>query len=154
MIPSFENRHSPGGRACPMGGGGGSSSSATTNNTYNTDQRVVADGGSHVISTGAGGTSTVSVNMIDSGAIAGAGQIALASIGANNTNLDHLLATADKLFSTAANSQQASVELTKTLAGTAQTAYADASAQAAGNKNLILAGMAVVAVVAVQAMRK
>ena len=52
------------------------------------------------------------------------------------------------------NALDANVKLTGQLASTAQTAYADASAQAAGNKNLILAGLVVVAIVGFAAVAK
>lgn len=62
MIPSFEQRHSRGGRACPeFGGGGGSSSSANT--TTNTDSRISQQSGTAV--SGDGNT----LNVLDGGAI-------------------------------------------------------------------------------------
>lgn len=152
-IKTFEQRHSLGGIACPcLGGGGGSSSSSTSTNTVtnNTDKRVVADGGSTVASIDGNGNS---LTLTDSGAVKAGASLGLAAIGANSTNLDHLLATADHLISQQQNGMQASIDLTKSLAGTAQTAYADAANQASGNKQLILAAMAVVAVVAFKSMK-
>lgn len=155
MIPSFEQRHSAGGIACPMlGGGGGSSSSQanTSTNTTNTDKRLVVDGAS--IGVSADGGSSVTVNSLDGGAIQGAGQIALASIASNSTNIDHLFSVADHLFTQQQNALDANVNLTGKLAATAQTAYADATNAASGNKQLILAAMAVVGVVAFTSLKK
>lgn len=137
-----------------MGGGGGSSqaNTTTTTSTQNTDKRMVLDGSSVGVS--ADGGSAVTINTSDQGAIKGASDIALASIGSNSTNLDHLLATADHLFTQQQSALDANTNLTRDLAGTAQTAYADAAAQASGNKNLILMGMAVVGVVAFTALGK
>lgn len=154
MIPSFEHRHSLGGRACPMGGGGGSSGSSSQQKTEttNTDKRLVVDGNS--IGVSADGGSSVTVNTSDKGAIEGAGKVALAAISSNSTNYTHLLSTADHLLTQQSKANAANIELTGKLAATAQTAYADAAAQASGNKNLILAGMAVVAIVAFKAFGK
>lgn len=156
MILSFEQRHSAGHIARPcFGGGGGSSSSAqnTTTTTNNTDKRLVTDGSSTGVSAD---NSSVSItqNTTDAGAIQAGTSVALASIGSNANSLDHLLATADHLISQQQNSQQASMDLTKALAGTAQTAYSDAANQASGNKQLILAAIAVVGVVAFSSLRK
>lgn len=139
------------------GGGGGSSSSAqtTTTNTYNTDKRQVIDGGGFGVSTDGGGasltsnTSTTTINTtVDSGSIAAGRDIALQGITSNANNIDHLMATADHLISQQQAGMQASMDLTRTLANGAQAAYSDAASQASGNKELILAAMAVVAVVA------
>ena len=179
MIPSFENRHSSGGRAFPMGGGGGSSSSsqATSTTTNNTDKRMVLDGGSLGISNDGGNISTSTntststsnaftdarnlsdssvhnTTTVDSTSIDAGRQIALSGISNNSTNLEHLLSTADHLISQQQAGLQMSSDLTKSLAGTAQTAYADASNQASGNKQLIMAAMAVVGVVAFTSFRK
>lgn len=137
-----------------MGGGGGSSqaNTTTTTTTQNTDKRMVLDGQSVGVS--ADGGSNVVINTSDQGAIKGASDIALGAITSNSTNVDHLLATADHLFTQQQAALDANTTLTKDLAGTAQTAYADASAQASGNKNLILMGMAVVGVVAFAALGK
>lgn len=154
MIPSLENRHSLGGRACPMDGGGGGSSSAdssTKTTTTNTDQRVVADNGASVVSVSGSGNS---ITTTDGGAIKGAGEVATTAIKTNATNVDHLLATADHLFTQQANTVQASLDLTKSLNSSSQAAYKDAANIASGNKELILAGMAVVAVVAFKSFGK
>lgn len=154
MIPSFENRHSAGGRACPMGGGGGSSSSdtSTKTTTTNIDRRVVADGGSSVITADLGSQATI--NVLDGGAIKGASDVALKAIGASSTNFDNLLATADKLLSQQQATQQASIALTGQLSNSAMAAYANAASTSSGNKPLIAAGLVVVALVGISAFKK
>lgn len=139
-----------------MGGGGGSSqaNTTTTTTTQNTDKRMVLDGSSVGVSADGGSAVTINNTSTDQGAIKGAGDIALAAIGSNSTNFDHLLATADHLMTQQQSALDANTSLTRDLAGTAQTAYADAAAQASGNKNLILMGMAVVGVVAFTALGK
>lgn len=129
------------------GGEGGSSrsSTATTTATTNTDKRLVVDGASIGIS--ADGGSTITVNSTDAGAIKGAGAVALAALSTNATNFDHLIAASQSLFAQQQNALTANQQLTGELANTAQTAYADAANQASGNKQLILAALAVVAVV-------
>lgn len=147
MIRTFEQRHSAGGVARPcLGGGGSSSSSSQTTNTTtnNTDKRIVADATSSVASVDG---SNNSVTMTDHGAVT-------AALNANSTNTDHLLATADHLFSMQAQSQQATADLTNSLVNGTQAAYKDAANQASGNKQLIIAGMAVVAVVAFHSFGK
>lgn len=72
MIPSFEQRHSRGGRACPeFGGGGGSSSNETK--TTNSDSRISQQSGTAV--SGDGNT----LNVLDGGAIENAFKFAQAS---------------------------------------------------------------------------
>lgn len=196
MIPSFENRHSLGGKACPMGGGGGGSSTstqATSTSTSNLDKRMVLDNGAFGVSSDGGsvGLSTTSntstsmsdsrsytdkstsnsgnstsmtdarnfadnstTNTVDSTSVAAGRDIALTGINSNSNNFDHLLATADHLITQSQATLQGSSDLTKSLAGTAAGAYADAANQASGNKQLILAAMAVVGVVAFSSLRK
>lgn len=149
-----------------MGGEGGTSqsSTATATTTTNTDKRLVVDGGSLGISndgaltyssTDARQWSDSSTHYTtDAGAVAAGRAIALSGIAANSTNADHLYALADHLFSNQENALAANVKLTGSLAATAQTAYSDASNQASGNKQLILAAMAVVGVVAFVSLKK
>ncbi|WP_417283550.1 hypothetical protein, partial [Comamonas sp.] len=131
--------------------------SYNTTTTNNTDARMVLDNGSFGLSNH-GGTMTYAVTdnstKTDQGAVSAGRDIALAGLNTNANNVDHLLQVADHLMTQQQNALDANVSLTRTLAGTAQAAYADASAQTAGNKNLILAGMAVVAVVGVMAVGK
>ena len=179
MIPSFENRHSLGGKACPMGGGGGGGSStstqATSTSTSNLDKRMVLDNGAFGVSSDGGSVSlrtdtttntsmtdarnfadnsTTNTQTVDSTSVAAGRDIALTSINSNSNNFDHLLATADHLITQSQATLQGSTDLTKSLAGTAAGAYADAANQASGNKQLILAAMAVVGVVAFSSLRK
>jgi hypothetical protein len=163
MIRTFEQRHSQGGIAKPCGLFGGDSSSSNTTNTQtvSTDKRQVLDNGSVGITTDGGGatfTSNTTDNSYhlttDQGAVSAGRDIALAGIGTNSTNIDHLLSTADHLLSQQQQSMQTSADLTRSLAGTAAGAYSDAANQASGNKQLILAAMAVVGVVAFSSLRK
>lgn len=68
MIHSFEQRHAPGGRACPAFGGDSSSSAATTNNTENTDMRVVGGNDSTNTSTKIAATNST-IQITDNGAV-------------------------------------------------------------------------------------
>lgn len=132
-------------------GGGDSSSSSTNTTTNNTDRRQVVDGGSVGVSSD---SSTVNVSSIDAGAVQAGTNVALAGISTNATNVDHLLAAADKLFSQQQNALDANVQLTKSLASTAQAAYADASANAQGNKPIVYAVVAVIGIAAVTYLGK
>lgn len=133
-----------GGYVCGGGGGGGntSSKSDTSNTTNNTDRRQVVDGGSVGVS---GDGNNVTVQAIDAGAVKAGADIALSAIATNATNTDHLLAAASTLFKQQQDALAANVDLAKTLTTTATAAYADAASQAQGNKNLVYAGLAVVA---------
>ena len=127
-----------------------SSSSSTTTTTQNTDKRMVTDGGSVGISSD---SSTVNFTSLDAGSIKSGENIALAGISTNATNVDHLLAAADKLFSQQQNALDANVQLTKSLASTAQAAYADASANAQGNKPIVYAVVAVIGIAMVSSLK-
>lgn len=119
--------------------GGDSSSSTTQNTTYNNyDQRVVNN----------------NTTNVDAGALKVAESISNNAITTNATNADKLLTVANNLFSQQTKALDTNVQLAKTLAGTAQTAYQDAASQASGNKNLILAGMAVVGLAVVSMFKK
>lgn len=166
-------------RRCNFGGGGSSSSSSsqTTNNydqhqvnttdarTTNTstsysdsrqyvDSRNLSDNSSTSYSDSRNLSDNSTVTYIDAGAVALAKDIGTTALTTNASNTDHLLSVADKLFSQQDAALKASTDLTKSLAGTAASAYADASAQSSGNKNLILAGMAVVGLAAVSMFGK
>ena len=137
-------RTKPGGRIYGGGGGGGSSASTTSSNTTNTDKRLVVDNGSMGISAD---NSTVTVT--DQGAIKQAGAIATTALTTNSTNFTTLMDTAKVLAAGAADALKANVALAGQLSTTTQSAYADAAAQASGNKNLVYAGMAVLGLAAV-----
>lgn len=130
--------------------GGDSSSSATNTTTNSTDRRQVVDGGSVGVSSD---SSTVTVNSLDAGAIAAGTNVALASVATNATNVDHLLAAADKLFTQQQNALDLNANLTKSLAATAQQAYADASANAQGNKPIVYAVVAVIGIAMVSTLK-
>ena len=132
-------------------GGGDSSSSSTNTTTNNTDRRQVVDGGSVGVSSD---SSTVNVTSLDAGAIAAGTNVALASVASNSTNVDHLLAAADKLFAQQQAALDMNTNLTKSLASTTQAAYQDAAANAQGNKPIMYAVIAVIGIAAVNFMGK
>ena len=130
MIPSFEQRHSAGHRACPMlGGGGGSSSSSTTTN--NTDQRLaVGDGGAGI----SGDNSNITINSTDAAIV----DRALASV-------DSASAVQGDVF---AKLLQVSKELIGSTQDSVAGAYAQATTDAKGsidNKTIIVLGVAAAA---------
>lgn len=147
MTPlSFEQRHSLGGRACPMGGGGGGSSSSSSTTT-NVDKRMAV--GDSAIGASAE-NSTVTINSVD-GAI-----VTRALDTVDNTSVisahgfDALLNAADKLFSKGQG-----------LIGQTQQAVAQAYQQAQetkqatiDNKTIVVLGVAVAATVAAVAYAK
>lgn len=122
-------------------GGGNSSSSTsqytTTNNDYTS---IVTDARQE--------TTTNNITTLDAGAIDASKSIALSGIANNATNTANLLAVADKLFTTQQKALDANVTLANSLASSSANAYADASSQAQGNKNLVYAGLAVVGIAA------
>lgn len=95
-----------------------------------------------------------SLQVLDAGAIDAGKSVALAGISNNATNTASLFAVADSLFSKTSDALAANTKLAASLAGGASQAYADATSQANGNKNLVYAGMAVVAVVAVSMLMR
>lgn len=134
-----------GGYVC--GGGGDSSSSSTQQTTTNQyDQRSITDARQENTTTNT--TTTNNITTLDPGAIEAGKSIALAGIANNSTNTDHLLAVADSLFTKTTDALSANTKLAATLASGVNAAYADASSQAAGNKNLVYAGLAVVGLAA------
>jgi hypothetical protein len=127
MIPSFENRHSRGGRACPMlGGGGGSSSSSTS--TTNTDKRLaVGDGGAGI----SGDNSQIVINSTDGAIVDRALQSVDSQAALSGDYFSKLLDVSKELVT----STQASV------AG----AYTQATTDAKGsldNKTIVILGVA------------
>lgn len=154
MIPSFEQRHSLGGRACPQFGGDSSSASTTSATTNNTDKRQVLDNGAFGVSADGGSNVSLTLNSSDMGAIAAGVGLANTVVSSNSTNFDHLLAAGESLFSKTQGIIDANTKLTGQLASTAQTAYADAANQASGNKSLVLTAIVVVGVVAFVAFGK
>lgn len=139
------------------GDGGDSSSQANTTTqatTANMDKRMVVDGGSVGVSVDGHGNSIV---LSDFGSVSAAlsanTTVTTAAIDANKSNTSLLLKAAEKLYGETQKSLDANISLAGKLAGSAKDAYSDASAQAAGNKNLVLAGIAVVGIVAFIALK-
>lgn len=198
MIPSFESRHSLGGRACPQLFGGDSSSSSssdqTTTNNYS-DSRSVLGIDDHSVNTAltnSGNTSTsnsTSTSLADAfntdntkntslanslnttntstsyttttdmGAVSAGSSVSMAALGMgenlgiasfkqNSLNFDSLLGVADTLFSATKKTTDANLQLAGSLSSNASQAYSDATAQATGNKSLIMVAIAVVGLVA------
>lgn len=116
----------------------------TTNNTSNQ-----SDVGNTTTSLTDSNNTTNNLTVLDAGAISAGKDIALSGISNNATNTDHLLTVADNLFSKTTSMLDANTKLAASLASGANQAYADATSQATGNKNLVYAGMAVVGIVAV-----
>lgn len=102
-------RRKPGGGYVCGGGGDSSSSSNQSTTNINNDRRQVVDTGSIGISSD---SSSVNITSLDQGAIAGAKEIALASVTNNATNTAKLLEVAGALFS----GQQKALDVSATLA--------------------------------------
>lgn len=90
----------------------------------------------------------------DAGAVAAGSQLGMVSLKQNSLNFDSLLAVADNLFSSQRKTTDANLAMAGQLSSAAQNSYSDATAQATGNKSLILAALAVVGVVAFMSMKK
>ena len=136
------------------GGGKSKSDSSTTTTTNNTDKRLVVDGGSLGISND--GTLTYQDNSVktDAGAVTAGKDIALAGINANATNFAHLVEAGQVLVSKQIDAITQSQRLTGDLTSKVAAAYSDAASHADGNKNLVVAGLAVVAVVAFASFKR
>ena len=132
-------------------GGGNSSSSTTQYTTTNQyDQRAITDARQENTSTNTTTNTSTTNNLtaLDPGAIEAGKSVALAGIANNSTNTANLIAVADKLFSKTSEALSANTKLAATLASGANQAYADATSQGTGNKNLVYAGLAVVGIAA------
>ena len=126
-----------------MGGGGGSSSSSSNTTTNNTDARVVAGDGAIAVSNNGGGT--VHVQTIDAGAVNSAFTFAnQIAAGASASVAESLRVNADIAAGASKTVNQAFGEV----------AAAWADAKSGENKVLVGVGMAVVAVVALSAVKK
>lgn len=142
-------------------GGGDSSSASTQTTTYNvsdsrqvhsTDSRSYSD--SRVDSRSYRDSGNTNITTLDGGAITAARDVSLRALDSNATNTAVLFAAADRLFGRGAEILSANMQLTADLSQTAANAYEGATAQATGNKTMLLGGLAVVGVVAVMAMGK
>lgn len=146
-----------------FGGDSSSSSSQETNYTY-TDNRSVSSVDDHSTSifsgnsgsgniavdrsfnTGSFNTTNTSITATDHGAVQGALQ-------SNATNTQLLFSLADKLFAGSRDIVTQNQNLAKELSSNANSAYEGATAQANGNKTMLLVGVAVVGIVALMAWK-
>lgn len=169
MIPSFESRHSLGGRACPCLGGDSSSSSSAIQNTTNTltNQFTAINNDDHSVSlsnsgntysgigNGNGNTNafkdsfntTTTITTTDQGAIKAGTSVATAALASNATNTSSLMAVAEELFSKTKDTTDANLLLAGSLSSGAQKAYSDATSQATGSKTIMLVALASVVIV-------
>lgn len=137
-------------------GGGDSTSSSSQSSTYNvTDNRAVTSVDSHddfrqdnrVFTD----QSTTTIHALDGGAIAAGAAVSLEALKQNATNTAALLGAADQLFGKNTDLVRANMTLAADLSAKAADAYDGATAQATGNRTIMLTGLAVVGVVAVMA---
>jgi hypothetical protein len=126
------------------GGGGGSSSSSSSQQTNNVDRRLVTDGGSVGVSAD---SSTVSVNVLDAGAIAAAFDFAKVSDQETGKTLNSVLGLARDVFTGGrAVLEQGGNQIDR--------AYASAKGEATQKNMLMVAALAAVAIVAVKVLSK
>jgi hypothetical protein len=126
------------------GGGGGSSSSSSSQQTNNVDRRLVTDGGSVGVSAD---SSTVSVNVLDAGAIAAAFDFAKLSDQETGKTLNSVLGLARDVFTGGrAVLEQGGNQVDR--------AYASAKGEATQKNMLMVAALAVVAIVGVTVLKK
>lgn len=162
-----------GGRVLGFGGDSSSSSAVTnqqtTNTSYQDNRKAIDNRQSNTITTtnigsgnigstlsDVGNVETNSRNVItlsDSGAIAAGKGIAEAALAGNSNTTASVLDLTKVLFSKSQQTLDANVQLAGQLASGANQAYSDATAQATGNKSLILAGIAVVGIVGFMAFK-
>jgi hypothetical protein len=144
-------------------GGGDSSSTSSQSTAYNVnDNRAVTSTDSHdnysqdnrSDSRQWNDSSTTTINALDGGAIAASSAVSLEAIKQNATSTGALFAAADRLFAGNADLVRANLTLAGNLATTAADAYDGATAQANGNKTMLLTGLVVVGVVGVMAFGK
>ena len=144
--------------------GGGDSSSASTQNTdyrysdsrsvTSTDNRNYTDSRQDSRAYANSGNTTTTINAMDGGAIAAGSAVSVEALKQNSLNTLAMFSVAEKLFAGTANIMQANTNLAENLSANATQAYGDATAQATGNKTMMLAGLAVVGVVGVMAFGK
>lgn len=145
-----------------------------TTNTTNVDSRSVADNRNYAntttntlasgnigstlsdignTETNSRNVTTTNITQSDSGAIAAGAAIASAALTGNAGTVASVLDLTKVLFQQSQKSLDANVQLTGQLASGANQAYSDATAQATGNKSLILVAIAVVGIAAVFAFK-
>jgi molybdenum cofactor biosynthesis enzyme len=88
--------------------GGSRSRSETTTNTTNVDRRVVADGGSVVLSTS--GREEITLNQLDQGAVANALDFARSTMDLNTKTLADLVGLSRNVVSSSIDAQIATQE--------------------------------------------
>jgi molybdenum cofactor biosynthesis enzyme len=88
--------------------GGSRSRSETTTNTTNVDRRVVADGGSVVLSTS--GREEITLNQLDQGAVANALDFARSTMDLNTKTLADLVGLSRNVVSSSIDAQVATQE--------------------------------------------
>lgn len=141
-------------------GGGDSSSSSSQTTQYNvsdsrqvhsTDSRVYTDSRVSTDSRSYKDSGNTTITTLDGGAIAASRDLGLRAIDQNSTNTAALFAAGNQLFNRGAEILKANMQLTADLSQTAANAYDGATAQATGNRTMLLVGLAVVGVVAVMA---
>lgn len=162
-----------GGRVLGFGGDSSSSSAVTNTQTTNTsyqDNRQAIDNRQSNTTTNIGSgnigstltdvgnvetnsRNVTTVTMSDQGAIKAGQEIANAALAGNSNTTASVLDLTKILFSKSQQSLDANVQLAGQLASGANQAYSDATAQATGNKSLILAGIAVVGIVGFMAFK-
>lgn len=132
-----------------------SSKSSNTQNTYNTDKRVVSDGGSVGLS-GDGST----VNVLDGGAIGRAFDAFETVQDGAGAGISALLQSAERLFMGAQAGTAKTQELATQMAGTLERNVLEAYSNAASdktstidNRTVVVLGVAVALVVAVFAWK-
>ena len=144
--------------------GGGDSSSASTQNTdyrysdsrsvTSTDNRTYADNKQDNRVLNDSSRTSTNITTTDGGAVAAGSAVSVEALKQNSLNTLAMFSVAEKLFAGTANIMQANTNLAESLSANATQAYGDATAQATGNKTMMLAGLAVVGVVGVMAFGK
>jgi len=142
MIPSFEQRHAPGGRLCPAFGGSSSSSTAAT--TKNADMRVVGGDNSTNASTQIEATNST-VTMTDMGAVKAGMELGTQAIAASTKTSQAALDAGGNMFDGALNAVSDANQ---------RLALAYQSGQAGDQVSLKYAGFVVVGLAAVMLFKK
>ena len=152
MIPSLEQRHSPGGRLCPCFSSSKSSSS-TTNLTENADMRVVGGEGSTNVSAS---DSFVSVMTTDHGAVQAGMTLGTQAIDAATVNTANTLAASKSIFQGAltSNSEANRNAIGAVTSANERLALAYQSGQAGDQTSLKYAGFVVIGLAAVMLLKK
>jgi len=116
---------------------------ALNNNAFNTSALIAA-----TTKLGEQGAQSLALNTQLAGNIASAGA------ASNTASFKSLLEAGMAMFKTNNAAAAENLDLTQHLADSAASAYSDATAQATGNKQLLMVGLAVVGIVAAFALSK